>query len=667
MKRIPVLGMRDEAFPEEGFHERITNGHVDEEGVWFASEGAIRIRDFGGGSDIIEVFEWTRRGNQRWLIIESVEDDETTNIFFYDWQADTVSLITTRRYSPAAPVGSTFLPLGNWLYILTPGDTPIRWDGHRLEPVGFQVPSAPLVSGPSGGFTAYDSAAASSLYVRKDPVTQRGVGPYPDDQGIEPADLGVGPSQPWRVGYALTWINTVGSESPPSPLAITSGANLADLEKGRQAVFLEIPPGPPGAVAGRLWRTPNLQDVTEPSGASLFLVDEFAHASGHTHIDLTPDGELNILLDDSGLGVPPVQPPTGAFWGGFVWFVDGDDRTTLRRSSLLLQEQFSDEAYYKAGSAHTGEIVALVPHQRSMILLKERGVFAMVDPDAAPRVISEAHGTTAPKAAVVVPGLGILYLDSTAGPSVIYGTLQDEQSTGIKPLPGIRRTWRKLASRYLHSARVLYDATNREVVWSIPTGGGTRNSLVLVYHLLTEAWSLRPDWPVDSMVITSSGHILAGTRQLQPGLDILTYGAIGRDPQEVPVELSVRTAWLEALAVTTYQSAELLVDAVGAVTVDVVARADRRPVDIDQTEQGKQLVQPDHDRDAWSSGLWGAAYSWTDIDPGRVVVDLHERTTAHSYQLRMTGARLRLYSLLVHTTDDQALPYRRERVGGSLP
>lgn len=659
---IQIRGMSDGAVPAEGFHEELVNLRRDPEGYWRELEGVLWVVGLGA-EPVLGLVDYTRRGHQRWLVYERGDGDESV-VGYVDWRTMAGVEITRRPRTSSADGGSAFLSVGGWLYIFTPNADPVRWDGQRVVTVGWPtaVP-APTASGSDQGFDAYEQAgAAYGLLIStvddelRNATTQRGVGTYPDEAKTQ-----------WRRGYAVTFLNDLGMESPPSGVSWASGINEIEDNHGRRMARVEVPAGPDHAIATRLWATPDVSGLNvELVQPVLLLVHEAPHAAGFTFVDHTPDTELGIELLQDALGPPPSGAYAPAFHAGRLWCASGIDPTRLHYSELGLFEQFGSESWYQIGTSATGSIVAVVPYQRGLFVLKERGLYIVRDNEV--RTISTQHGIRSPQAVVSTP-LGVAFLDEDAGPCLIIGSTDDDKPTVVEQIAGIRKTWRRYCSREQYSARVLYDPEYAEVWWHVCEGGATRPSLGLVYHLPTGGWSLRPDWVVDSMARIGQ-RVVVGTEDpalgTPCGIGILTRAVRTRPDSAGNVTAKVTTAWSEFVDRVTLKGLELVVEASGKDELNVYTRADRKAARVHRTEAGKQQAHTEHDRALWGD-RWATTTEWVDLDPARITVDF-DHTTPFAFQLQLEAERVRLYALrLVLDPEPRAPGNRGERVRGPLP
>ena len=652
---VQIRGMADGAVPAEGFHEELVNVRRDPEGFWRELEGVLWVVGLGD-EPVLGLVDYTRRGHQRWLVYERGDGDESV-VGYVDWRTMAGVEITRRPRASAADGGSSFLSVAGWLYIFTANADPVRWDGERVVTVGWPsaVP-APSAAGSDQGFDAYEQAGASygsaiGTTGRRAPqrhhAARRGHVPGRGRDAVAARLRGDVPERP-RDGV------------PPSGVSWASGINGIEDNQGRRMVRVEVPAGPDHAIATRLWATPDVSGLNvELVQPVLLLVHEAPHAAGFTFIDHTPDTELGIELLQDALGAPPSGAYAPAFHAGRLWCASGIDPTRLHYSELGLFEQFGPDAFYQIGTSATGSIVAVVPYQRGLYVLKERGIYIVRDNEV--RSISTQHGIRSPQAVVSTP-LGVAFLDEDVGPCVIVGSTDDDKPTVVEQLPGIRKTWRRYCSREQYSARVLYDPEYAEIWWHVCEGGSARPTLGLVLHLPTGGWSLRPDWAVDAMARVGQ-RVVVGTEDpdlgTPCGIGILTRAVRTRPDSAGNVTAKVTTAWSEFVGRVTVKGLELVVEATGKDELDVYTRADRKAARVHRTERGRQQAHTDHRPALWGD-RWATTTEWVDLDPARVTVDF-DHTTPFSFQVAIEAERIRLYALRLVLDPEPGAPANRRR------
>lgn len=679
--------MFEEESAAPAFADHIENMERTPDGVWKTMPGATSVRSAGGA---VMAMSWFQpRPHQRWLVFEEVLGEATSRIRYVTWDGlGGATTITTRSRVPGRPAQSTFLTSGRWLYHFNGLDHPIRWDGSRVVPVGFrgQIPQ-PIVLGSSSGFEDPTYFAAGGVPdVAGADLGTTPVVDVPDQRGV--GELGTSTEDaPWRYAYGVTLENDLGQESHMSALSFAQGVNEDSL--GLRMVRLQTAALPAQVQRVHLWRSTNLYDSTAAL-PDMYRLASFDAAGGFDFADHTPDGELGELHVPNSSGPVPAGVRTAAVHHECLWVAVDN---VVYRSGLRQFEAFPPGQRYSVGGSGAGAVVALHTVPRGLAVLCTRGVFLIKgNPLDGYRVeaVSERVEAVGPRAMAFVDGFGLVIL-TTAGPMVLSGVLEDDQPTRLTPLPGIRRTWRRLVNTTsLFNAIAVHRPEVDEVWFHVPRLGETRPSLGLVMHYGGDGrmgWSRREGWDL-SVGVSYLGRTWLGSWGLDgatPGLWLLTRGQVyattvtanttPSDPS-VPEDTGAVVyaplgGFLSALTTTltpvigVYESglfesparsAPSDVEIVGHPTghaggLEVQVRYDRQvhfeaahdeafvdDVFEDQADEGTQK------RPQWNTDVWDPTGMWTEAALGVVRVPL-PGDRQFGYQIRIRGTYLRLVAL----------------------
>lgn len=639
---VPLGAAHEGLRSVEGRAAEILDMRHDDEGVWETPAGLYKILDTTANKPVVGMYVFAQRPNQAHFVLEVANSETEALIQRARWPAGTVQTVDTRRRSAGVDGGTLFLQSGRWLYMFSSTDSPRRWDTNRVAPVGFStIPGPPTVMGGDQGLDADDVDMASRDFASplQDLSTQRGVGPEAAADGIDAE---------WRLGYAITLVNDLGQESPPSPIVFASGKNDESTLFGRLLCRVSWGRQPSHIRAVRLWRTLNLihGDPTLTRGLTMFLHSEYATAAPVDLWDHTPDDELGVVtLDYQFSGLMPIAPRAAAFWQGGL-FVGGaaNDPTRVYYSYPGLPEQFPSNNYLVVGSPQTGGIVAIVATQKGLLVLKQGGVYLVRGSYAAGftvTAVDETVGCAAPRAVELVAPLNAVVFLGRTGPHLVdLGS--DDEAARVKPIAGCKKTWRLEVGAELSGARVGHNPDHGEVWWLVPRGGDPFPSLGLVFHYrapLGAGWSLRRGWGIYSLH-WHRGRMYAGGSQ--EDLYVLTDASASKSLEPVtPMESSYLTGWFEAEERVGVN--EALVSVVGrgraaALTVHLEVNRDER--EQLQTATARAAQHTEHDRDRWGSATWSVSRRWSDIDPTRVPVPLGGSKVGWGHQLRISAASL---------------------------
>lgn len=479
-----LKGMDESPFPEEDTAERIVNLTVDESGVW--KNARYPSQDIASGRCCGAIAWWGQRGiGRQWFVLESVANMASATARLVALQtSDGASVIVIQdgrqRMDLVPTAGTSMLPIGRWLYVVNGYDAFVRWNGS--DPAGSgEVVQVGFPTLPPSPRCRVTGAQHVGLGVSSEP--NNGIGPD---------------SSAWKYGYAVTWVNDVGCESPPSPLIIVSGTNASGTT--RAYMTIDLPDAPEYVRQVRIYRTVNLVGVTTAAGErySLYFLQEFTAGMRCTWADGVSDAFLGLELDSTQTGLLPSGVRLQASWAGCLWLAGSPsypDR--LFYSAPRFIEQFPEVNTFDVGGAQGGGITALHATKGALIVFKRRSISLVLgDVSSGFRLVTltEDTGCAAPRAIVEVPGRGVLFL-SDSGPMLLVGALANEGSpTRIESIgKQIRRTWDGYANRSnLITASAVLVEKDQEVLISIPgSADGSHSRFMFAYHYVHGWWSRR--------------------------------------------------------------------------------------------------------------------------------------------------------------------------------
>lgn len=629
--RFENLGGMDEGYRTDPTSaHKIVNMRLDPLGAWREAGGFIAARDGLDALGAVHSIHWfsQHNGNRQWLLLEH-ENGLDLDLRYIDFGAavgDASVVISSGRKRVDGPwQGTTYFNDANWVYILNGYDQPIRWDGRELVPVGFSVPPpAPTVSEAGFDLAAADFNGLGGLAVLVN-AFQRGIG-----------EADVIADQPWVYGWAVTWINDRGMESPPSETIFLTGENpkvvIVDPAidpdanaNGLRSAFLQISEAPDNVRGIRLYRTANIFGITTvgQQGAALYFHSEYGSGGEIFVIDDVPDRELGLQLSPNNSGLFPRSARYAAKFKGTL-FVDGGSESPdqIRFSSPGLIEQMPSLNYLIVGSSKAGPITGLYATRNALVVFRRGGIyFVKGDPINGffSETFTEDTGLAAPRSLAEAPGQGLLFL-SDEGPYVLIGALENTGTPTNLVYLGkpIRETWdRRVNGLSLMAARASVYHRDREIWIEVPADGDDRPKLGLVYHYEQGVWSLRENYPIACMVEARDhrGHLFFGSREAaRQNIWVYTPGAGQLD---VDIIAEYQTAWMSFPSRSHIQVFQPFLVGYGrAITVEW--RADWgtpfNPTDDTQLLSGNA----EKPREVWDTALWDADAIWEDYTPARL-------------------------------------------------
>ena len=325
----------------------------------------------------------------------------------------------------------------------------------------------------------------------------------------------------WRV----SWVSESGSESPVSAESGTmtwdtqnSGGATAQYDNQRQAVYLDdLPIGPAGTVARRIYRTKNLgKGASSDAGALYYLVAEVKNNTDQSYVDYTPDQFLVNLAPSVSDSV--IFPCPGARFAATFkncLFLDGGqaDPTRIYYSKPLSPDTFGALDYFDVGVRDGGDVTGLFAYYNNLILFRESSVeLVRGDPVNGFNVVPfiQGIGCRAINSVTAVPGVGIMFLGND-GVYRIHGGLDGGSEIKIEKMtPGLVKTEKRFNPALLARASATYSPKWREWHCYMPVDGEEKPSFGLVYHVDKNAWSTRTGFPVGCIAADQNGELIFG-------------------------------------------------------------------------------------------------------------------------------------------------------------
>ena len=552
----PLKGMDQSLHSAIGTASKVENMRWDRRGLWRKSHGynlLVQVKEQDGATKApVSGLFWydTDFGGRRWLVWEQKQSATTSKIVYYDFNGGAARTIDGGRYWTDTPwIGTQYLNIGDDLYMVNGQNPPKRWDTVKAVQAGFSSrPAPPLIddrnitkdlefSAGTVTFTVPAPAAYEMYYDRSyTPVLGGGSGGYYRSAGGK-NQRGVGEAYPLgdrdavigdpvaKYGYAITYLNELGMESPLSELRFGSARTFHDT--GKRCIALHIDNPPTHVTAVRIYRTKNLTpsdyksngegelirfplvnfslDLRETDNKlfaqeqEVYLLEELP-ACAQTFADTKSDADLGLRYDFEATGVWPRGASLLAWHHARLWAAGTSahpDRVYY--SHEVYREQWPELNYLtfpdRVTALHDAGEVLYVFTASSCHVVWE-------DESRRPRMqtISDSVGTVAPNAIKPVPGVGVCFVSSS-------GIWALQGKDGIKLLSGpLQKLWEeRIFAGSLRQAHAWVDAKEREVWFHVPADGTFTASLGLVLHFETGFWSIRTNYPAARFVQTTDG------------------------------------------------------------------------------------------------------------------------------------------------------------------
>jgi hypothetical protein len=528
------------------------------------------------------------------------EEDGTLHLLYESGVVPVLRTLATGRHIPAPTEAASWYTDTPHGTVITNGvDRPVLvrpWPlGNAAEsatsiaevirPFGFDAPAAPVTPHKVKPYPPLDTTVVPAVYPAP---SAGGAGrttlwcPQQPNAIPDGGQYGLGfannlsgddGDKPALFGYAISYISDSGSEGPSSSLASVAWSLEADAYGFRHAVTLDIPTGPEGTVARKLYRTSNYAAGAADAGdTTLYFIDVIRNNIETTFFDATLTAALGQAAPDIPTG--PLPAPGARFSALFngCLFLDGgsDEPKTLFYSAPGLIEQFGADAYIEL-SSQGGGITALFGNYTTLLVFRENGI-DVVQGDYTSgftvTTISSSITCRAPHTVQAVPGLGVVFL-ATDGVYAITGGVVGGAVNDVVNLTTLQDSFIDRITPDCHPRAVaIFSEKSREYLLFAPVDGNDRPNEGFVLHVDRLAfietlapWSSRIGFPVGAVASLYDGTVIfghntgdeSGDPSTQRGIFVMSgkraLGASidGQDMVDGPAPTSVyRSAWFDA-------------------------------------------------------------------------------------------------------------------------
>ena len=432
-----------------------------------------------------------------------------------------VELLDNRKVPTDNEPHTSYEPFGRYVIITNGFDGPVKFRGQQsggnpadyVYDLGWRTsPGTPSVRIP--GPTNSSLFPKTFLESTDTYVSNSGFTQYFED----PSYRGLGTATDEaenRYIYKVTFVNENGSESPLSAPSNDAKWESSNLTRGSTTavplpgLIVEIPTGPNGTKARRIYRTTNNTD-------DYFFCKQINNNSDTIYTDFLSDSQLGAAApsgNDSVIFPSPSARFTAAFKN--VLFVDGGemDPTRLYYSRPLQPDTYKADDYFEVGTREGGDITALAPYYNSLLVFRENAI-DLIRGDAVNGFelvpFIQGVGTLSPHTIVPIPNVGLSFL-SQDGIYILKGGLDGGSSLQLQKISqGLQEFFDRLSRDKLPAAVGAYSQRERELHYYMSIDGQPTLNKGIVFHVDNKTFSERDSFPVKCITTDKDGNLIAG-------------------------------------------------------------------------------------------------------------------------------------------------------------
>jgi len=420
-----------------------------------------------------DVYTFVEQNGVLYYVLGNKGQGTTYTGAFYE---NDIVVVDSDRYIPKlGDTGSQYVNLGRHLLIINGRDRAILFSGDRLfRDFGFALGS-PTVSPYDIDPEYFNNKVLSATAIAFNKSTVFGLG-------------GVTENERYVYQYKMTTISDLGAESPLSGEQEVSWT-IPNAQDKRYGVALDLPLGDVGTVARRIYRTKEINS----SGGLFYFVTQIDENSSRFYIDTMPD---KYLVDESPRSTASTSINTnfrvGENWDNRLWLAEG---TRIIYSDSGIFEQFGATNYFELGTFQGGDIIQLQSFYNSLIVFRESAINIISFNNNGFNIstVTNTIGTTAPNSIVVIPQLGIIFMNEQ-GVYILTGGLNGGASLKVQKISfGIDDLLNRVNTSMIHKTIAAYSPVEREVWIHFPSDDSVIPDTGIVFHSMTGTpfWSIR--------------------------------------------------------------------------------------------------------------------------------------------------------------------------------
>jgi len=469
--------------------------------------------DFAGGAQrkIDSIYNWSQHSGARQSLLFE------TNGTLYEINGSTTgfdTLLENRHIPNDTDYFTHYSPYSRYLIITNGFDGPVKYrasrgGSDRIFDLGWRnIPGTPQpssVGSPDGKPKTFIEATSA-------PVIDQTWGSVDYDFRGVTGDT-AGDKSIYR--YKVSFVNEAGSESPLSNASAAVTYTAKSVTRGATTgvpltgFIIEIPRGPAGTIARRIYRTKN-------DGSIFYFVSQVHENTSRTYTDFMSDSQLGAEapLPSESIVMPS---PACRFSATFkdCLFIDGGmmNAQNIFYSQPRQPDTYSVDNYFNVGTTSGGDITGLYPYYNALIVFREDAI-DLIRTNALGRFelvpFIQGVGCESPHSIVAIPNMGLSFL-SKDGIYLINGGLDGGADLTLNKISlGLEEYFDRATIDKLPQAVANYSSRERELHYYMSIDGKTFLSQGLVYHIDSQTWSERNEFPVRCITVDKDGNFICG-------------------------------------------------------------------------------------------------------------------------------------------------------------
>mgnify|MGYP003638818061 CR=1 FL=1 len=459
------------------------------------------------------VFNWaSHNGAKQHLLFE-----QQTTLYEINGSSKTAEPISLNRDAPQSADSLTcYETVGNYVVIASSNNDIIKYrGGNTITNVGWREQAAP----PSIRSPASDPEARNGgyfLFSSEDFIKCKASGLVSVTSKNWP---GVGSSEADfknKYFYRCTFINENGSESPISPLSDSVTWTTTEFAKdgvntfSRTGVIIEVPLGPAGTVARKIYRTRN-------QGTDCFFCLQVYDNCTEIVVDYLEDDQLAAAAPNPSDSIPfPSSNPR--YVAGFHnrLFVDGgkSEPSKIYYSNALQIDSFAALNYFDIGGRDGGDITGLYNYYNNLFVFRERAIDVVRQASNGDFIITpfiQGIGCVAHSTICNTPMHGLVFL-AEDGIYAIQGNYAGSELKLNKLSKGVDFMIEAFSRSGTKKAWAVYWPEKKEYWLNAPDYGDNQINIGIVVHE-NGALSIRDKWPMACGTVDYDGNLIFGHQQ----------------------------------------------------------------------------------------------------------------------------------------------------------